>query len=359
MSCAIQRYTLAIGSATNKHNEGCSVKTVFSALTLLPVTFALAQAPILDMHLHALPADFAGPVRTGNCVSPESLIAWDQREPYQEAWARLNTQPPCDDPVWAPQTDAAVMDETIAAMNDLNIFGVISGTPEDVQKFLNAAPERLYPGILFELEFEGRDFSLAQLRELHMNDRLSVFGEITNQYAGIAPTDERMDPYWALAEELDIPVAIHIGTGPPGAPYLGYGNYRARLHSVLTLEEVLVKHPNLRVQIMHAGYPMLDDLLAVLYAHPQVYVDVGVIVWLLPRPEFYRYLRTIVDAGYLSRVMFGSDQMIWSGVIERSVAIIQEAPFLTSQQKRDILYDNAARFLRLSEEEIQRHDGLH
>lgn len=56
--------------------------------------------------------------------------------------------------------------------------------------------------------------------------------------------------------------------------------------------------------------------------------------------------------------MFGSDQMIWSGVIERSIAIIQEAPFLNSQQKRDILYNNAARFLRLSEEEIQRHHGL-
>ena len=109
---------------------------------------------------------------------------------------------------------------------------------------------------------------------------------------------------------------------------------------------------------MHAGYPMLDDLLAVLYAHPQVYVDVGVIVWLLPRPEFYRYLRTVVNAGYLRRVMFGSDQMIWSGVIERSIAIIQEGTFLTSQQKRDIMYNNAARFLRLSEEEIQRHHGL-
>ena len=95
MSCAIQRYTRAVGSATNRRNEGCSVKIVLSAvLTLLPVTFALAQAPILDMHLHALPADFAGPMRTGNCVSPESLIAWNQREPYQEAWVRLNTQPP-------------------------------------------------------------------------------------------------------------------------------------------------------------------------------------------------------------------------------------------------------------------------
>jgi predicted TIM-barrel fold metal-dependent hydrolase len=33
------------------------------------------------------------------------------------------------------------------------------------------------------------------------------------------------------------------------------------MHSALTIEEVLVKHPKLRVYIMHAGYPMIDDLL--------------------------------------------------------------------------------------------------
>lgn len=41
------------------------------------------------------------------------------------------------------------------------------------------------------------------------------------------------------------------------------------------MEEVLVRHPRLRVYLMHAGYPLLDDRLAVLYAHPQVSVDVG------------------------------------------------------------------------------------
>ena len=35
--------------------------------------------------------------------------------------------------------------------------------------------------------------------------------------------------------------------------------------------------------------------------------------------------------------------------------IIEDAPFLTKQQKRDILYNNAARFLRLSPKEIS-HD---
>jgi uncharacterized protein len=163
-------------------------------------------------------------------------------------------------------------------------------------------------------------------------------------------------PYWALAQELEIPVGIHIGAGPPGAAALR-PRYLARLSSALSLEPVLVRYPRLRVYIMHAGWPMLDDLLAVLYTHPQVHVDISFIVYALPRVEFYRYLRTIVEAGFANRVMFGSDQMVWPGVIVRSIEVIEEAPFLSEEQKRDILYNNAARILRLSAEEIARHHG--
>jgi predicted TIM-barrel fold metal-dependent hydrolase len=124
------------------------------------------------------------------------------------------------------------------------------------------------------------------------------------------------------------------------------------------MEEVLVQHPRLRVYLMHAGYPLLDDLLALLYAHPQVYVGVGVIVHTQPRAAFYRFLRGIVEAGFGKRVMFGSDQMVWPETIERGIATIEAAPFLSDAQKRDILYNNAARFLRLSAETIARHHGM-
>jgi predicted TIM-barrel fold metal-dependent hydrolase len=50
--------------------------------------------------------------------------------------------------------------------------------------------------------------------------------------------------------------------------------------------------------------------------------------------------------------------MIWPGIIEPSIQSIEEAPFLTKEQKRDILYNNAARFLRLSKEEIARHHRM-
>lgn len=130
---------------------------------------------------------------------------------------------------------------------------------------------------------------------------------------------------------------------------MGFDEYRARLHSPLGLEEVLLEHPDLRVYVMHAGWPMLDDMLAVLYAHPQVHVGIGVIVYSRPRADFYRYLQAIVDAGFIDRVLFGSDQMVWPETLERAIQVIEEAPFLDEAQKRAILYENAKRFLRLQD----------
>jgi predicted TIM-barrel fold metal-dependent hydrolase len=59
------------------------------------------------------------------------------------------------------------------------------------------------------------------------------------------------------------------------------------------------------------------------------------------------YIRRIVEAGFEDRVMFGTDQMIWPKLMRTSISVIDQADYLTPQQKRDILYNNAARFLRL------------
>lgn len=334
-----------------------TIATFLFLLLLASAVHSQDRLPIIDMHLHALAADAQGPPPLGMCTPISPMPTWDPAEPYAKTFMALFKNPPCDDPVWSPMTDKELMQQTLAAIEELNIIGVLSGPADKVAAWRAKAPERIIPGLLFNV---ARKSALTpdEIRQLVESGDLAVFGEITNQYAGIAPGDERMEPYWELAEELDIPVGIHIGTGPPGAIYLGFSGYRARLHSPLTIEEVLVKHPHLRVYIMHAGYPMLDDMLAVLYAHPQVYVDIGVIVYTQPRPAFYRYLRTLVEAGFGRRIMFGSDQMVWPGAIERAVDVIRDAPFLSKEQKRDILYNNAARFLRLSPETIARHHKM-
>ena len=130
-----------------------------------------------------------------------------------------------------------------------------------------------------------------------------------------------------------------------------------RLSDPLLLEESLLRYPKLRIYVMHAGYPMGDHMVGLLLAHPQVYVDVAVLTWMIPRKAFHAYLKRLTDAGFEKRVMFGSDSAFWPDALTVAIESIQSADFLSIAQKADILYNNAVRFLRLSEEEVAKHHG--
>lgn len=311
------------------------------------------REPIIDVHVHALAADDQGPPPLAMCTPIDPMPTWDTGLPTLQNFIGPFKQPACKDPVWSPNTDAELMQRTLAVMERRNVFGVVSGRFALVSAWQKAAPRRVIPSLMPEIPLKpGLETELAQAKAA---GQLAVIGELGFQYDGASVTDSRLEPLWAAAEKLDIPVAVHFGPGPPGVAYMPGSGYRARLSSPLLLEDVLVKHPKLRVNVMHAGFPMLDDTLALLYAHPQVYVDTGVIVYTQPRPAFYRYLQALVDAGFGQRIMFGSDQMVWPETMERAIDVIEQAPFLTKQQQRDILYNNAARFLKLDAQTMARH----
>ena len=78
-----------------------------------------------------------------------------------------------------------------------------------------------------------------------------------------------------------------------------------------------------------------------------MYVDVAGLIWSYPLAEVNRYIRRLVEAGFEDRVMFGTDQLEWPKLMAYSISLIQNADYLSPQEKRDILYHNAARFLRL------------
>ncbi|MEH3100056.1 hypothetical protein [Sphingomonas adhaesiva] len=80
--------------------------------------------------------------------------------------------------------------------------------------------------------------SLDRIRQLARPGAIKMLGEITTQYEGVSPDDSRLESYWALAEELDLSVGIHMGPGPPGAAYLGAPGYRMSLGDPLLLEPV-------------------------------------------------------------------------------------------------------------------------
>jgi hypothetical protein len=253
-------------------------------------------------------------------------------------------------------------------MDALNVrYWILAANAENLQSWrkVEAMADRYLPALGFPCP-GGRDIiagttqchdstadfpSVEWLRGEVQAGRVKALGELVPEYLGIAPGDPRMEPYWALAEEFDLPVVIHMGPGPAGAAYesspipVKHPTFRMAYGDPMLLEEVLLRHKRLRLSVAHAGWPRLESMLALLYAHPNVYVDTGGLQSdrILPRAAYYRFLQALVENGFGTRIMFASD---FPDQIEMGIQAIIDADFLTPEQKGDILCRNAARFLR-------------
>lgn len=232
---------------------------------------------------------------------------------------------------------------TAAALRQAGVVRAIVGgeaRPLD-DRMIALDPERLRGG--FEINDVPDTAMLAEIRARHTAGRLAMIGEVEYQYEGVRHDDPRLEPLWALAEELDVPIAVHSGAGPEGIVYHGQPLHRERIGNPSSLEEVLVRHPHLKLIIMHAGWPFLDDTVALMAAYPQVYVDLGAIDWAEPRPRMDHYLQQLMTYGFGKRVLFGSDQMVWPEATAQAIQRFRTAPYLSPEQRRDILFNNAVR----------------
>ena len=300
------------------------------------------RPPIIDIHVHTLGGfPGVGPMCPFN---PQFLASDPKSQESQTGWAPQQ----CTLQLEAAKSADEYMKAMLAQYEELNVTAVVMGDPKDVKKWKDAAPSRIIMGTSFDNAMGGAGFvPVDDLRAAFTKGGMQVMGEVGLQYQGMSPSDMSVDKYFALAEELDVPVGIHMGTGGSGRANIAMPKFRGSMGNPLLLEEVLARHPKLRLWVMHAGYPMIDNLLTLLQANSHVYVDAAGLIWSYPLKEVHGYIQRIVEAGFEDRVMFGTDQMIWPKLMATSIGVIEGATYLTPEQKRDILYNNAARFLRL------------
>lgn len=330
--------------------RGRNLLLAIAMLATPPHIASASPGPVIDMHVHAYALDVppGAPACPGDRVPP--LPAVDPREELD-----FSQMGACDDPMQAAMDDDDLRDRTISELRRHDVrLAMTEGSPERVAQWRALAPDLILPGVGFAKP-KG-DLPIAEMRRLHAAGELAVFGEVYIQYRGHAPDDLRYAGYFALAEELDIPVGIHLGEGPPAtARFPGYEDYRVAMGSPLLLEPVLRKYPKLRIYVMHYGSPLVDEMIAMMFAYPNLYVDIACNNWAFPRAQFHDALKRMVDAGLGKRILFGSDQMYWPDAIGEAIKAVETAPFLDEGQKRDILYHNAARFLRLTPGQIAEH----
>lgn len=317
-------------------------KPAFGLLLAGSLMWAQNKPPVIDIHVHTLGGfPGVGPMCPFN---PQFLASDPKAAEGPSGWAKQDCTPALE----ASKNPAEYMKDVIAEFERLNVTAVVMGDPASVKKWKDAAPSRVIMGTSFDNAMGGGKYiPIEQLKGSFTNDGFKVMGEVGLQYQGLSPSDPSVDAYFALAEQLDIPVGIHMGTGGSGRANIVSPKFKGSMGNPLLLEDVLARHPKLRIWIMHAGYPMIDNLLTLLQANSHVYVDVAGLIWSYPLKEVHMYIQRIVEAGFEDRVMFGTDQMIWPKLMAASIGVIEGATYLTPEQKRDILYNNAARFLRL------------
>ncbi len=300
-------------------------KTTIAALSTLLPFFLLAQPKpkVIDMHIHSY-----------------SKTDFGEREPAADHYGNKGSEN-------AEQHRKATLD----AFKKWNIVkAVVSGNPESVAAWATSDSKQIViKGILM---FSPNDYGMDTVRfeQMIKEKKLEVFGEIAPYYSGGTLSDSGWQPYLRICERYDIPVAVHTGGGDPMGTYSWSPKARLAFGDPYLIEDVLVKYPKLRIYMMHAGgedWP--EHGIRLMAYYPQLYTDVAVMLWVEPNTQRFikDFLKNAKHAGYLNRVMFGSDQMIWPGAIEKSIQFLNSIDFLTKQDKEDILYNNAAKFLRL------------
>ena len=316
-------------------------------LGFLPMSAPVAAAePIIDMHIHGTMSERSKPEEACPGNQPIDYLPVDPGRSGKDPQVIA-----CRNPIKSALGFNDLRRDTISALKRAHVVrAVVMGPIDRVERWRSDAPGMIIPATTPE---DPSPASLKRLQTLLAERRIQVVGEIGLQYSGLSADNPKLDDFWAMVERADVPVGIHLGEGMQMAGTLVRTDlYRASLTSPFQLETVLKKHPKLRLYVMHAASPLTDEMIAMLFAYPALHVDISANNWNMPRAHFHAQLQKLVDAGFSKRILFGSDQTLFPQAIGLAIASINEAPFLTALQKRDILYNNAARFLRLTKEQI-------
>jgi predicted TIM-barrel fold metal-dependent hydrolase len=278
---------------------------------------------------------------------------------------------------WPGEDDAAARAALLAEMDAAGV--VLSllhiNEPGDVQEWLEAEAGRFVGGPAMPCPPTPREpfyrcFAETKgwpdpgwLEREMAAGRIGILGEMLFVYTGVRPDDARMAPYWALAAKYDVPVTVHINRGPP--PGSGPRKdprccpaFDGEMGNPALLRPVLERHPKLRILLAHVGtggapdnLPFDHEIEALLKDYPAVYFDMSILNSEAPAETHVAQLKRWIGAGFADRIVFGSDTRPAAPILRR----LEDMAWLSTKQRQAILYDNAARFLRLDERTIRRH----
>ena len=152
----------------------------------------------------------------------------------------------------------------------------------------------------------------------------------------LAPDHARWYPFYAKCVELKVPIQLQVGQSMIYDPAV-------RLRSVgrpITLDSVACDFPELKLIGIHVGIPWTDEMIAMAWKHPNVYIGCDAHSPKYWPKAFTRY----IDSRGQDKVIFGTDFPVLD--FERTRADI-EALNLRPGSLKKLLRDNVLRIYKL------------
>ena len=217
------------------------------------------------------------------------------------------------------------------------------------ESFLKKQPDRFLLSFEPDLSLDDHKEAAQKFEEDVLAGKYSALGELGLVYEGIPLNTLDLYPYYEVAEKHGIPVLIHTGFSGPNPQQVLSPAFRIGTANPLLLEDVVMDFPDLQIIMMHMGWPFFDEALYMLSTYPNVYMETSVAVWLLGDELFHRLLKEAVATAGSDKVLFGTLQMAWPELIGKSVQTIREAPYLSPDEKEDILWNNAIHMFEIED----------
>ncbi len=153
---------------------------------------------------------------------------------------------------------------------------------------------------------------------------------------GLAPDHAKWYPFYAKCCELDVPYQLQVGQS------LVYTTeqYLTSVGRPITLDAVACDLPELKLIGIHVGIPWVDEMIAMAWKHPNVYIGCDA-----HSPKYWpaSFVHYINSYGR-DKVIFGTDYPVLDFMRTRNEI---EALGLNEESKRKLFRDNAMRIYKL------------
>lgn len=151
--------------------------------------------------------------------------------------------------------------------------------------------------------------------------------------------DERLYPVYDYCRSNQIPVAIHSSINFMINRRMDYGR-------PLHIQQIACDFPDLTIIANHGGWPWVQEMVAVAWKHPNIYIEIGGVSpkYIAKPGTGWEPFLTYGDSILQDQILFATDSLIPH---ERALEELETLPLKDSVKKK-LLYKNAMRILGIS-----------